>query len=116
MQPEVAEMLQMQFGTWLQIIGINATRRQAWREPRSSVPKLPRRSQPRNLPVHARHKIISHGQDHLMALDPQTSAACPRTSPGVQFSLEIRILHRGIFRWTNPNGGQNGGQTHSQAK
>jgi hypothetical protein len=22
----------------------------------------------------------------------------------------------GVFRWTNPNGGQNGGQTHSQAK
>ena len=22
----------------------------------------------------------------------------------------------GVFRWTNPNGGQNGGQTHSQTK
>jgi hypothetical protein len=27
--------------------------------------------------------------------------------------LKIRILHIGAFRWTNPNGGQNGGQTHS---
>jgi hypothetical protein len=42
--------------------------------------------------------------------DPQTSAACPRTSPDVQFSLKIRILRLGVFRWTNPNGGQNGGQ------
>jgi hypothetical protein len=49
-------------------------------------------------------------------LDPQTSAACPRTSSCVQFSLKIRILHLGVFRWTNPNGGQNGGQTHNQAK
>jgi hypothetical protein len=46
-------------------------------------------------------------------LDPQTSAACPWTSPHVQFSLKIRILHIDVFRWTNPNGGQNGGQTHS---
>jgi hypothetical protein len=45
-------------------------------------------------------------------LNPQTSAACPRTSPDVQFSLKIRILHLQVFRWTNPNGGQNGGQTH----
>src|SRR5215211_2873373 len=45
--------------------------------------------------------------------DPQTSAACPRTSPEVQFSLKIGISHLGVFRWTNPNGGQNGGQTHS---
>jgi hypothetical protein len=51
-----------------------------------------------------------------MAVDPQTSAACPRTSPDVQFSLKIRILHLGAFRWTTPNGGQNGGQTHSQTK
>jgi hypothetical protein len=35
-------------------------------------------------------------------------------SPHVQFSLKIRILHAGVFRWTDPNGGQNGGQTHSQ--
>jgi hypothetical protein len=49
-------------------------------------------------------------------LDPQTSAACPRTSPDVQFSLRIRILHLSVFRWTDPNGGQNGGQTHSQTK
>ena len=49
-------------------------------------------------------------------LDPQTSAACPRTSTDVHFSLKIRILHLGAFRWTNPNGGQNGGQTHSQTK
>jgi len=48
-----------------------------------------------------------------MAFDPQTSAAGPPTSPGVQFSLEIRILHLGAFRWTKPNGGQNGGQAHS---
>jgi hypothetical protein len=37
-------------------------------------------------------------------------------SPHVQLSLKIWILHLGAFRWTNPNGGQNGGQTHSQAK
>ena len=49
-------------------------------------------------------------------LDPQTSAARPRTSSDVQFSLKIRILHLGGFRWTNPNGGQNRGQTHSQTK
>jgi hypothetical protein len=36
----------------------------------------------------------------LMAYDPQTSAACPRTSPDVQLSLKIRILHLGVFRWT----------------
>jgi hypothetical protein len=72
-----------------------------------------------------RRKIISHRQDHhsgsrqdknLWLFDPQTSAACPPMSSDVQFSLEIRILHFGVFRWTNPNGGQNGGQTHSQAK
>jgi hypothetical protein len=34
------------------------------------------------------------------ALDPQTSAAWPRTSPDVQFSLEIRILDLDAFRWT----------------
>src|SRR5512133_3355854 len=75
--------------------------------------------------VDARHKIIGYaarpsgrwpaGQER-MALDPQTSAACPRTSPCVQFPLEIRILYLGGFRWTNPNGGQNGGQTHSPTK
>jgi hypothetical protein len=32
------------------------------------------------------------------ALDPQTSAAWPRTSSGVQFSLEIRVLELGAFR------------------
>ena len=48
-------------------------------------------------------------------LDPQTSAACPRTSTDVQFSLKIRILHFDVFRWTNPNGAQNGGQTASTA-
>ena len=36
----------------------------------------------------------------LMALDPQTSAASPRTSTDVQFSLKIRILHLGVLRWT----------------
>ena len=49
-------------------------------------------------------------------LDPQTSAACPRMSPHGQFSLKIRILYLGVFRWTNPNGGQDGGQPHSQTK
>jgi hypothetical protein len=48
--------------------------------------------------------------------DPQTSAVCPRPSTDVQFSLKIRVLDLDVFRWTNPNGGQNGGQTHSQAK
>src|SRR5512133_3345942 len=113
MQPEVAEMRADAVRYLASNHGINATRHQAWREPRSSVPKLPRRSQPRNLTVHARHKIISHGQDHLMALDPQPSAARPPRSSHVQFPLEIRTSHSGGFWWTNPNGGQNGGQTHS---
>jgi len=56
------------------------------------------------------------GQDHLWLLTPQTSAAWPRTSPDVQFSLEIRILDLGAFRWTKANRGQNGGQTDSQTK
>jgi hypothetical protein len=47
------------------------------------------------------------------ALDPQTSAAWPRTSPAVQFSLKIRILELGAFRRTKVNGGRNGGETHS---
>jgi hypothetical protein len=71
-----------------------------------------------------RRKIISHRQDHhsgsrqdknLWLFDPQTSAACPRTSPDVQFSLKIRILHLGIFRWTSPKWWSNGGQPHSGA-
>jgi hypothetical protein len=37
-------------------------------------------------------------------------------SGDVQFSLKIWIPHLRGFRWTNPNGGQNGGQTHSQTK
>jgi hypothetical protein len=46
-------------------------------------------------PALTRHKIISHGQDHhggsgqdrnSWLLDPQASAACPKTSPDVQFS------------------------------
>ena len=37
-----------------------------------------------------------------MTLDPQTSAACPRPSTDVQFSLKIRILYFDVFRWTNP--------------
>jgi hypothetical protein len=45
--------------------------------------------------------------------DPQSSAACPQTSSDARFSLKIGISHLGVFRWTNPNGGQNGGQTHS---
>ena len=64
-------------------------------------------------------KIIAvpAGQDKKSWLfDPQTSAACPRTSTDVKLSLKIGISHSGVFRWTNPNGGQNGGQTHSQAK
>jgi hypothetical protein len=32
--------------------------------------------------------------------DPQTSAACPRTSTDVRFSLKIRILHLDVSRWT----------------
>jgi hypothetical protein len=52
-------------------------------------------------------------RQELMALDPQSSAACPTTSADVQLSLKIRILHMRVFRWTNPNDGQNGGQTHS---
>jgi hypothetical protein len=69
-------------------------------------------------------KIITDGQDHrggsgtrhnLGLFDPQTSAACPRTSPQ-RVSSKIRISHLGASRWTNPNGGQNGGQIHSQTK
>jgi hypothetical protein len=40
----------------------------------------------------------------------------PRTSPDVQLFLKIWILCLGGFRWINPNGGQNGGQAHSQTK
>jgi hypothetical protein len=39
-------------------------------------------------------------------LDPQTLAAWPRTSPDVQFSLEIRIRDLDAFLWTKANGGQ----------
>src|SRR4029453_14759133 len=50
------------------------------------------------------------------SLDPQTSAAlCADVSRRPTF-LKIRILHSGVFRWNTPNGGQNGSQTHSQAK
>jgi hypothetical protein len=49
-------------------------------------------------------------------LDPQTSAARPRTSSYIQFSLKLSIFDLRGFRWTNTNGGQNGGQTHSQTK
>jgi hypothetical protein len=61
---------------------------------------------------------VAAGSDKtLIALEPQTSAACTWTSPDVQFSLKIRTLHLGTFRWTNRNvPGQNGGQTHSQSK
>src|SRR5918993_1545472 len=69
-----------------------------------------------NVDARTRSSVI--GRDHhscwrarleLMALDPQTSAAGPRTSPDVEFSLEIRILDLCAFRWTKANGGQ----THS---
>ena len=50
------------------------------------------------------------------ALDPQTSAAWPRMASNIHFSLKTRIQHLDVLRWTDPNGGQNGGQTHSQAK
>jgi hypothetical protein len=86
--------------------------------------RMPRRTRPKD-PALMRRKIISHRQDHhsgsrqdknLWLFDPQTSAARAQTSADVQFSLKIRILHLDVFRWTNPNGGQNGGQTHSQTK
>jgi hypothetical protein len=44
-------------------------------------------------------------------LDPSTSAPCPGTSTDIQLSLKIGTLYSGAFRWTNANGGQNGGQT-----
>ena len=50
-------------------------------------------------------KIIAAaaGQDkNSWLFDPQTSAACPGTSPDVRLSLKIRILHMGVFWWTNP--------------
>ncbi len=50
--------------------------------------------------------VVEGGGIEPAALDPQTSAVCPRMSQHVQFSLKIRILHLGVFRWTNPNGGQ----------
>ena len=46
------------------------------------------------------------GQDHLLAVDPQTSAAGPVTSPDVQLSLNI-----GIYRWV-----YFGGQTQMVVK
>jgi len=36
--------------------------------------------------------------------------------PDVQLSFKIGILHLGVFRWPDSDGGQNGGQTHSQTK
>jgi hypothetical protein len=36
-------------------------------------------------------------------LDSKTSAACPRTSTEVRFSLKIGTLDLGVFQWTNPN-------------
>jgi hypothetical protein len=52
-------------------------------------------------------EILSGWRDlNSRPLDPQTLAARPRTSPDVQFSLEIRILDLDAFRWTKANGGQ----------
>jgi hypothetical protein len=46
---------------------------------------------------------VAAGQDkNSWLFDPQTSAACPGTSPDVRLSLKIRILHMGVFWWTNP--------------
>jgi hypothetical protein len=56
-----------------------------------------------------KYKIIGDGQDHrggsgtrhdARLFDRQTSAAWSRTSPDVQFSLEIRILDLSAFLWT----------------
>ena len=65
---------------------------------------------------HAARSRRQRGIQGQIVLDPQTSAACPRASTDVKFSLKIRILHSGVFRWTYPNGGQKGGQIHSQTK
>jgi hypothetical protein len=46
-------------------------------------------------------KCLSGWRDlNSRPLDPQTSAACPRTSGDVRFSLRIRLLHFGGFRRT----------------
>ena len=94
---------------------------------RSAAKHQRRRSQvPRELgqrfPSLTGRKIIRHAarssrwqrgiQEH-MALDPQISAARPRTSAGIQGSLKIGILDLGVLRWADPNRGQNGGQTYS---
>ena len=50
--------------------------------------------------------VVEGGGIEPAALDPQTSAARPRMSGYVQFSLKIRIPHLHGFRWTNPNGCQ----------
>jgi hypothetical protein len=57
---------------------------------------------------------------------PETSAGWCRKPPDIgsvskdvprcPVSLKLRILHLRVSRWTNPNGGQNGGQTHSKTK
>jgi hypothetical protein len=75
--------------------------------------------------LHGQHKIISDGKIIAVAagktknswlLTPRHRQRVRETSTDVQSSLKIRILHLGVFRWTNPNGGQNGGQTHSHTK
>jgi hypothetical protein len=86
-------------------------------------PEGQEQSNPEEAALSGRHKIINKigkiitvapGLDkQSWRFDPQTSAAGPWTSSDVQFSLEICIPHMGVSGWTNPNGGPNGGQTHS---
>jgi hypothetical protein len=41
--------------------------------------------------------LVGLSRLELATPDPQTSAACPRTSKDVRFSLKIRILHWAHF-------------------
>jgi pimeloyl-ACP methyl ester carboxylesterase len=61
-------------------------------------------------------RLVPEHINRLVLVTPRHRAARPRLSIDVQFSLKTTILHSGVFRWTNRNGGQNGGQTHSQPK
>src|SRR5215217_2283582 len=64
-------------------------------------------------PITSPGREPSTSSDHCSSrpLDPPTSAPCPGTSTDIQLSLKIGTLYSGAFRWTNANGGQNGGQT-----
>jgi hypothetical protein len=74
--------------------------------PMAAIPSAQEELGQRFPSLNAGRKIIRHAarssqwqrgiQEH-MALDPQTSAACPRMSPHVQFYLKIRSIHLCVF-------------------